>query len=317
MARTLSSAMQTAISAKEGYDDVWLIEIAGSGGTLRYATSPSSVAWDSQSWIGIGGVIDFEPPPETSDPSGMSLRLSLSGVDQAVISEVLTNNMRGRDCVLYWGQILTSTGVIVTDPIEAFAGLMNASWEILHTPSDVGSRGTVRVTTTIVSQMARYLFRHQLRTNVNSLREMQVRSTRSVDLGTNPIATTSGSTIITVTDSGGHGLNVGSDLTFSGAAAVGGITAVRINVAETVSAIPSATTFKVDLGGANATSSATGGGSSVVVVYGRDIYDETTPDVFFSTVPDLVGRPIYWGRKGATAHRGAKVNPFEDLDGWR
>ena len=60
MARTLTAAMQTAISAKEGYADVWLIKIVTSNTTLYYSTAPSNVAWDSQSWIGIGGVIEFD-----------------------------------------------------------------------------------------------------------------------------------------------------------------------------------------------------------------------------------------------------------------
>jgi hypothetical protein len=209
MARTLTTAMQTAISAKEGYADVWFIEIAASNTTLRYTTAPSDVSWNSLTWTGIGGLIEFDPPPETTDPSGQSLRLTLSGVDTAMITEVLTYNLRGRTCRLYWGQILTSTGVVVVDAIEVFGGLMNASWEISHTPSDQGTRGTVSVSTTIVSEMARYLFRRMLRTNTASLRQLQAR---------------------------------------------GGV------------------------------------------------FDSSNPDIFFQTLPDLVGKPVYWGRQGATAN---------------
>jgi hypothetical protein len=181
MSRTLTAAMQTAISAKEGYGDVWFIEIAASNTTLRYTTAPTDVIWDSGStsaphtWTGIGGLIDFDPPPETADPAGQSLGLTLSGVDTAMITEVLDHNLRGRTCRLYWGQILTSTGVVVVDAIEVFGGLMNASWEISHTPSDQSTRGTVTVSTTIVSEMARYLFRRMLRTNPTSLALMQAR----------------------------------------------------------------------------------------------------------------------------------------------
>ena len=212
MARTLTTAMETAISAKEGYADVWLIKIVTSNTTLYYSTAPSNVAWDSQSWIGIGGVISFDPPPETADPSGQSLRLSLSGVDTALITQILDYQLRGRNCRLYWGQITTSTGVVVLDPLEAFSGLMNASWEIAHTPSDQSTRGTVTVSTTIVSELARYLFRRLLRTNVPSLRLLQKR---------------------------------------------GGI------------------------------------------------FSSGSPDIFFQTLPDLVGKPIYWGRVGARANPAA------------
>lgn len=217
MARTLTAAMQTAISAKEGYADVWFIKIITGKAdgtvqsTLRYCTAPNDVDAMSNIWTGIGGVIEFEPPPETSDPSGQSLRISLSGVDTALIAEILNYELRGRNCTLHWGQITISTGVVVADPVEAFSGLMNASWEISHTPSDESTRGTVTVSTTIVSEMARYLFRRLLRTNVPSLRLLQSRSS-------------------------------------------------------------------------------------------RDIFDDTNPDVFFQTLPDLVGKPIYWGRVGAASN---------------
>jgi len=214
MGRTLTSAMQTAISAKEGYGDVWFIEIAASNTTLRYTTAPSDVLWNSLTWTGIGGLIEFDPPPETGDPAGQSLGLSLSGVDTGMITEVLDHNLRGRTCRLYWGQILLSTGVVVVDAIEVFGGLMNATWQIEHTPSDQGTRGTVKVSTTIVSEMARHLFRRMLRTNLTSLALMQARG---------------------------------------------------------------------------------------------DITPATT-DTFFSTLPALMGQPVYWGRRGATANPG--VTPY-------
>jgi hypothetical protein len=219
MSRILTAAMQTAISAKEGYSDIWFIELVTgkSDGsvqtTLRYVTAPEDVSWDSGStsaphtWTGIGGLIEFDPPPETSDPSGQSLSLTLSGVDSAIITEVLDYQLRGRTCRLYWGQVLTSTGIVVVDPIEVFSGLMNASWEITHTPSDQTVRGTVKVSTTIVSEMARYLFRRLVRTNPTSLGLMHTR---------------------------------------------GGIT-------------------------------------------------NAGADIFFQTLADLAGKPVYWGRVGATA----------------
>ena len=214
MSRTLTTAMETAISAKTGYADIWFIKIVTSNTPLRYATAPSDVLWDSQTWTGIGGVIEFDPPAETADPSGQSLRLSLSGVDTALITQILDYQLRGRDCTLYWGQITTSTGVVVIDAIEVFGGLMNATWQIDHTPSDQSTRGTVKVSTTIVSEMARYLFRRMLRTNPTSLALMQARG----------------------------------DIT------------------------------------------------------------PTNADTFFSTLPALMGQPVYWGRRGATVNPG--VAPY-------
>jgi hypothetical protein len=95
---------------------------------------------------------------------------------------------------------------------------------------------------------------------------------RSVTLGASPITTSSGSTVITVTDNGGHGAGVGDKVTLSGAADTGGITAARLNVEMTIASVPTKTTFTADLGGANASSTATGGGSSVSAVYKAGTY---------------------------------------------
>jgi len=95
---------------------------------------------------------------------------------------------------------------------------------------------------------------------------------RSITLGANPVVTASGSTIITITDKGGHGAGVGDTVTLTGSAAVGGITAARINVAVTVASTPTKTTWTADLGGANASSTATGGGTGVSVVYTAGIF---------------------------------------------
>ena len=95
---------------------------------------------------------------------------------------------------------------------------------------------------------------------------------RSITLGANPVVTASGSTIITITDKGGHGAGVGDTVTLTGSAAVGGITAARINVAVTVASTPTKTTWTADLGGANASSTATGGGTGASVVYTAGVF---------------------------------------------
>jgi hypothetical protein len=226
MGRAITAAMATAISAVDGYANVWLIQLTGSDNTIRYSTAPSDVSWNSQTWVGIGGLIDVEAPAETTDPSGQSLKLSFSGVQQSVIAEVLTNQVRGRTCTVYWAQILISTGVVVADPITIFSGLMNSRWEMAETPSDLAARGSVRVSTTVVSQFARYLFPRATYTNFRSLRTMQERSTRDI----------------------------------------------------------------------------------IGVV--------SVPDLFFTTLPDLGGRPVYWGRKGAITPRTGTPAISSPSDRW-
>ena len=100
-----------------------------------------------------------------------------------------------------------------------------------------------------------------------------IRVTRT--LGSNPITTSSGSATITVTDSSGHGAIVGDFVTFSGATAVGGITAAQLNTEHVVVAIPTTNTFTVTTAG-TASGSASGGGASVVASYQINVGLNTT-----------------------------------------
>lgn len=84
---------------------------------------------------------------------------------------------------------------------------------------------------------------------------------RTVTLGSNPFATSSGSPTVTVTDTG-HGAVAGDYVTFSGASSVGGLTLNNEYQIVTVST----NTYTINAG-SNAASTTTGGGAAVVAAY--------------------------------------------------
>jgi hypothetical protein len=84
-------------------------------------------------------------------------------------------------------------------------------------------------------------------------------------LQANPIATVDGSTIITVANNASIPTAVGHTVVLSGSAAVGGISADRLNTTMEVITKPDANTFTADIGGADATSTVSAGGGSSVV----------------------------------------------------
>ena len=96
---------------------------------------------------------------------------------------------------------------------------------------------------------------------------------RTVTLSNDPVTTTSGGTIITIIDKAGHGATAGDTVTISGVdATIGGITAARLNVEMTVASVTNKATFTADISGANASGTATGGGSVVVATYKAGTY---------------------------------------------
>ena len=96
---------------------------------------------------------------------------------------------------------------------------------------------------------------------------------RTVTLSNDPVTVTSGGTIVTIIDKAGHGATAGDTVTISGVdATIGGITAARLNVEMTVASVTNKATFTADIGGADASGTATGGGSAVVATYKAGTY---------------------------------------------
>ena len=180
MARTLGAGMATAVAASEGYADVWLLVLVSSGGTSRITTAVQDVLWDGNTYTAVGGNILLEAPSETSDPAAQGMNMTLSGVTQTLIADLLSNNMRGQISTLYFGQVLLSTGVVAVDPIQAFTGYLNEQWQIVEQDGQGTAPGTVTISTSAVSDIARYLAPRGVRSNVISHNDMLGRASLAV-----------------------------------------------------------------------------------------------------------------------------------------
>lgn len=88
---------------------------------------------------------------------------------------------------------------------------------------------------------------------------------RTITLGTNPIAVTNGSNVITITDVN-HGAVVGDYITIAGSSIVGAIPASAINKEHVISSVINADAYSVVVAN-TATSSTSGGGTGITVKY--------------------------------------------------
>ena len=101
-----------------------------------------------------------------------------------------------------------------------------------------------------------------------------LRASFSTPATDNCISTTNGSTTVTITITG-NGASVGDFVTISGATAVGGIAATALNANHVVSSIIDSDNFTISVGTA-ATSTATGGGTSIVAQFEISPGDDAT-----------------------------------------
>lgn len=173
MTRTLTAGMQTEVAAQRG-TIAYFIQLDSSGGTIRITTAPVDVAWDSQTWEGIGGLLSFGGVEEGPEASGQGVQLTLSGVDQTIIAALLNNDVRGRE-VRIWLAHISDLGAVVADPAEIFRGFQNDDYRISETRDPVQA-GTVTVETRIQSRLSVLAQAIAVRTNEISHNDMLKRA---------------------------------------------------------------------------------------------------------------------------------------------
>ena len=126
MARGLTSAVKTEL-ATGIIDPVLLIYIGF--GTPLYITNcsfpiTSSVSGSSQTYTASGHLKAISPVSETNKPTKNSLQISLSGVDQSMISVALSENIIN-DQVKIWRGFLDDNNAVIADPFLLFYGTID------------------------------------------------------------------------------------------------------------------------------------------------------------------------------------------------
>lgn len=123
-------------------------------------------------------------------------------------------------------------------------------------------------------------------------------------LGSNPIATTNASRLITIT-ANDHGASVGTFVNITGATAVGGVT---ITGDYEVIGVPTVNTFTI-ISATAASSTATGGGASVVV-----IYDISAGPATYTTGVGWGGPPWGFGGWGSNVPVGLPIRLWSGVN---
>lgn len=162
MTRDLHANMVTAATAGTG-EYCYLLSFAFSGGTLYLTTASTDIDWDGNTYQAIGG-LTFEAVHETREFTDQSLRVTLDGVDQTVITKVLQQNYIGKIATLHIAHF--SSGAIIANPVPLWSGYMNDEWQIKD--SRTGGGGTTRISTSIVSPFVIFRQTRGIRANVPS-----------------------------------------------------------------------------------------------------------------------------------------------------
>jgi len=127
--RSFSSAIIAALKSTADEERTFLIKFDFSSGPLFLTTGSRDILWLGQVYTATGGGLQVGAVEESGDLKGQGVDFVLSGVDQSLLSTLLTQNYRGREVKAWQALLDPNTGVIV-DVIQLFGGLQLDSYLI-------------------------------------------------------------------------------------------------------------------------------------------------------------------------------------------
>ena len=166
MTRTLNSP----VGDQRG-EYVYLYEFRYSGGDVFINSGSTDILFGGDTYIASLGLVAHDTIIETSDRAAQQLRVQMGGVDQSIISTVLTNNFRGYPVFISLVHFDPDTGVIDT-PDLLFVGRQNGDYVVTeeHSPDD--STQSVVIETRFKSALGSLSNINSVRSNSLSHQEM-------------------------------------------------------------------------------------------------------------------------------------------------
>ena len=126
MARGLHSDFSTAVQADEVHP-IMLVKINTRGADVRVWTGLGDLTYDSETYIGTGTLGGVTAVSDRTDLSAIGVTLSLSVIPSDLISTALGQVQQGRACTVWMALLNTSTGALINNPYELFAGFSDVT----------------------------------------------------------------------------------------------------------------------------------------------------------------------------------------------
>lgn len=146
MSRDMTTALRDGLQEKS-IAPVAFCEMEFSGGMIRLWSGVGTIRWDNKDWIGGGRLIAIGEIAETKRLEANPFTLSLSGVPSELVAVAYGDFSQGRPIRIYLGLLNVTAGLIITDPVQIFAGRMD-------TISDEDDGETSRITVTAESNLS-------------------------------------------------------------------------------------------------------------------------------------------------------------------
>jgi hypothetical protein len=126
----------------------------------------ANVGGGPETWQGTGLLMNVAAVTEGSDLNIGGVQLTFDGVNQSIISIIMSNQFRNQPVEVYKAWFNPTTGVIVGSPLKLFVGYQNEPYSIGETSTD--NPDAVSVTTKIISRVTKTTAENVVLSNVDS-----------------------------------------------------------------------------------------------------------------------------------------------------
>ena len=127
MSRALSSGMQ-AVSTADVVRPIFLVRMVFDSGEtpneLNLWSGVGDLTYDSETYTGVGDLLDISPITETADMQASGMNVTLTGVKSSLVVIAKDHEYQGRPLTVLFGAF-DASGDLVANPTIIFSGFMD------------------------------------------------------------------------------------------------------------------------------------------------------------------------------------------------
>lgn len=146
MSRTIAAPTQAELAASQ-LAPVLFVELDFASGFVRMWGGVGPIEWDGKTWTGGGELLEVSQIDETRSIEATSAQITLSGVPSTLVSIAYADFSQGRPARIWLGALNVTSGAVLADPVQIFAGRMD-------TISDADSGDTATISVSAESNLA-------------------------------------------------------------------------------------------------------------------------------------------------------------------
>jgi len=120
--QNISTDMLAAMQASQLLPAIF-VQATLTSGTVCLWTGSGSIRWNGQTWQGVGSMLKLSTVEEKATVSATGITVTLSGIDPALLENVLTEFQVSGPVTVLLGAF--SAGTLIASPITVWSGLLD------------------------------------------------------------------------------------------------------------------------------------------------------------------------------------------------